>query len=87
MTASSETRFESRRPAAPASRPEPSHAAASTRRTGTPSVAVISRSFASARIAVPRLVKRRNAAVPIVTAIANTNAMICVQLIRTRPTW
>ena len=42
-----------RRP--PTSRPEPSHAAASTRRTGTPSVAVISRSLASARIAVPEL--------------------------------
>ena len=45
----------------PDSRPQPNQAAASTRRTGTPSVAVISRSLASARIAVPSLVKRRNA--------------------------
>ena len=37
-------------------RRRPSQAAASTRRTGTPSVAVISRSLASARIAVPSLV-------------------------------
>ena len=40
----------------PEIRPEPSQATASTRRTGTPSVAVISRSLASARIAVPRFV-------------------------------
>ena len=40
-------------PAMPEKMPDPNHAAASTRRTGTPSVAVISRSFASARIAVP----------------------------------
>jgi hypothetical protein len=51
--ASTPTRFESSRPAMPARSPEPSQAAASTRRTGTPSVAVISRSFASARMAVP----------------------------------
>ena len=40
----------------PHTSPEPSQAAASTRRTGTPSIAVISRSLASARIAVPTLV-------------------------------
>ena len=43
-------------PAMPASMPQPNQAAASTRRTGTPSVAVISRSLAIARIAVPSLV-------------------------------
>ena len=43
----------------PHTRPEPNHAAASTRRTGTPSMAVISRSLASARMAVPTLVTRR----------------------------
>ena len=46
-------------PAAPQASPEPNQAAASTRRTGTPSVAVISRSLASARIAVPSFVTRR----------------------------
>ena len=35
--------------------PHPNQADASTRRTGTPSVAVISRSLAIARIAVPSL--------------------------------
>ena len=34
--ASSPTRFDSSSPATPASRPDPSQAAASTRRTGTP---------------------------------------------------
>ena len=52
---SSPTRFDSSRPATPHTSPEPNHAAASTRRTGTPSMAVISRSLASARIAVPVL--------------------------------
>ncbi len=63
--------------------PEPNHATASTRRTGTPSIEVISRSLASARIAVPSLLLRRNRAVPAVTMIGNTMPMICVQLTRT----
>ena len=56
VVASSATRSASSSPATPASTPQPSQAAASTRRTGTPSVAVISRSLAIARIAVPSLV-------------------------------
>src|SRR3954468_4228582 len=86
VAASRPTRFESSRPATPETRPEPSHAAASTRRTGTPSVAVISRSLASARIAVPRFVKRRNAAVTTVRAIPKASAITCVQLTCTSPT-
>jgi len=43
-------------PATPDSTPQPNQAAASTRRTGTPSAALISRSLAIARIAVPSLV-------------------------------
>ncbi len=56
VVASRATRSASSRPAVPAITPQPSQAAASTRRTGTPSVAVISRSLAIARIAVPGLV-------------------------------
>ena len=54
--------------------PEPNHATASTRRTGTPSIAVISRSLASARIAVPSLLFRKNNAVPAVTMIGKAIA-------------
>ena len=43
-------------PDAPHTSPETNQAEASTSRTGTPSVAVISRSLASARIAVPSFV-------------------------------
>ncbi|HEX3833407.1 MAG TPA: hypothetical protein VHW04_15630, partial [Solirubrobacteraceae bacterium] len=53
VVASNATRSPSRIPATPDRIPQPNHAAASTRRTGTPNVAVISRSFAIARIAVP----------------------------------
>ena len=60
----------------PQKMPDPNHAAASTRRTGTPSVAVISRSFASARIAVPSFVTRRNTLTPTVIANASPIAMI-----------
>ena len=55
-TMSRPTRLDSSRPVRPDSRPEPSQAAASTRRTGTPSMAVISRSLASERMAVPSFV-------------------------------
>ena len=85
VVASSATRSASRIPAIPARRPQPSHAAASTRRTGTPSVAVISRSLAMARIAVPSLLKRRNAAVPAVIATPTPRLMTCVQVIVTWP--
>ena len=67
-------------PAAPHASPEPNQAAASTRRTGTPSVAVISRSFASARIAVPSFVTRRKRLTAAVSASASPIAMICVRL-------
>jgi hypothetical protein len=43
-------------------------------------VAVISRSFASARIAVPSFVKRRNALITAVSTNASTMAMICVRV-------
>ena len=85
-TMSSPTRFDSSSPAPPHTSPEPSQAAASTRRTGTPSVAVISRSSASARIAVPTFVTRRNTAVPVVTTMANTTPMIWVPLTRASKT-
>ena len=78
VAASRPTRFDNSRPAAPDSRPEPSHAAASTRRTGTPSVAVISRSLASARMAVPVFVKRRKSAVTTMTARPNAIAITSV---------
>ena len=48
-------------------------------------MAVISRSLASARMAVPTLVTRRYTAVPAVTTIGKTTPMICVQLTRTSP--
>ena len=48
---------------------------------------VISRSLASARIAVPTLVTRRNSAVPAVTTIGKAMPMIWVQLMRTSPIW
>ncbi len=79
------TRLDRRSPAAPHTSPEPNHAAASTRRTGTPSMAVISRSLASARMAVPVLLTRRYTAVPAVTRIGKTTPMIWVQLTRTPP--
>jgi hypothetical protein len=85
VTPSSRTKSESSKPAAPHRNPEPSQAAASTRRTGTPSIAVISRLSASDRIAVPSFVLRRNSAVPAVIKIPNAKAMICVQLTRTSP--
>jgi hypothetical protein len=46
-------------------------------------MAVISRSLASARIAVPTLVARRNTAVPAVTTIGKIIPRICVQFTRT----
>ena len=55
LVASSATRSASNTPAIPDSTPQPNHAAAVTRRTGTPSAAVMSRSLAIARIAVPEL--------------------------------
>src|SRR5205823_14158409 len=67
------------RPAAPRRRPEPNQAAASTRRTGTPRVAVISRSLARARIAVPSFVTRRKTVTAAVTANASAIAMIWVR--------
>ena len=79
------TRLASSSPDVPHTSPEPNHAAASTRRTGTPSMAVISRSLASARIAVPTFVTRRKSAVPAVTTIGKAMPMICVQLMRTSP--
>ena len=67
--------------------PEPNHAAASTRRTGTPSIEVISRSLASARIAVPTFVDAEVHRRPGGDAGSGTTApMICVQLTRTSPT-
>ena len=86
VAASSPTRLDRSRPAAPASAPETSQVVASTRRTGTPNAAVISRSLASARIAVPRPVSRRNAAVARVMSTPSASAMIWVQLISTSPT-
>ena len=62
----------------PPIKPEPSQATASTRRTGTPSVDVISRSSASARIAVPSFVKRRNAATAERHGDAEGEPTICV---------
>ena len=89
VTESSATRSESRSPAAPAIRPEPNQATASTRRTGTPSVDVISRSSASARIAVPSFVNRRNTLTARVTATPNASPMIWVQVTSTfaKPMW
>ena len=55
LVASSATRSASRIPERPATMPHPNQAEASTRRTGTPRVAVISRSLAMALIAVPSL--------------------------------
>jgi hypothetical protein len=56
LVASSATRSASSTPATPESTPQPNHAAAVTRRTGTPRLAVMSRSLAIARIAVPSFV-------------------------------
>ena len=83
------TRSDSRSPATPPIKPEPSQATASTRLTGTPSVAVISRSLASARIAVPSFVKRRNASTPNVTKTPNASAAIWVWVTSTpaKPMW
>ena len=50
---------------------------------------MISRSSASARIAVPSFVKRRKSAVPTVTKIVKPSAMSCVPLTRAsrKSTW
>ena len=80
VVASSATRSASSTPAKPDRTPQPNHAAASTRRTGTPSIAVISRSLAIARIAVPSLVKRRNAPVTTVMATPQASPITCVQV-------
>ena len=64
----------------PQTMPDPNQAAASTRRTGTPSVAVISRSLASARMAVPSFVTRRKTVTAAVITNARPMAMIWVRL-------
>ena len=58
----------------PHSKPAPNQAIASTRRTGTPSNAAVSRLFAIARMAVPVFVRRRKTPTPITTANANASA-------------
>ncbi len=78
VVASRATRSASRMPDRPATTPQPNQADASTRRTGTPSVAVISRSLAIARIAVPSREKRRNSVVATVIAIPTASAMTSV---------
>ena len=85
VTMSSPSRFESSRPEMPHMSPEPNHATASTRRTGTPSVAVISRSSASARIAVPSLVTCRNTRRPGRDRDAEVRPMIWVQFTTPKP--
>ena len=85
VVSSSADRSASRSPARPDRMPQPNQAAASTRRTGTPSVPVISRSLAIARIAVPSLEKRRKAPVPAVMTTPSTRAMTWVQLTWTWP--
>jgi hypothetical protein len=86
VVGSSVTRSASSSPLIPARMPEENQATASTRRTGTPSEAVISRSSASARIAVPILVKRRNTVAPTARARPKPKAITCVQLTVTEPT-
>ena len=85
MVASRATRSASSSPATPAITPQPSQAAASTRRTGTPRVAVISRSLAIARIAVPRLVKRRKTVVTTTMPTPAASPITCVQVTWTWP--
>src|SRR5258706_6104041 len=60
--------------------PDPSQASASTRRIGTPSNEDTSRSLAIARIAVPVAVVFRNTLTTMTTKIANSKAMIWVEL-------
>ena len=80
VVASSATRSASSSPAMPPRTPQPSQAAASTLRTGTPRVAVMSRSLAIARMAVPSLVNRRNAPVATVSTTPAASAITCVQV-------
>ena len=86
VVGSSATRSPSSTPAMPDRTPQPNHAAASTRRTGTPRVAVMSRSLAMARIVVPSLVKRRKAPVTAVMTTPTANPMTSVQVTWTWPT-
>ena len=72
-------------PEKPNSRPEANHAVASTLRTGTPSSAVLSRSSASARIAVPSLLRFRKIDVPATSTMGKIIAIACVQLMRSQP--
>ena len=75
VVASSATRLASSSPAMPPRMPQPSQAAASTLLTGTPRVAVMSRSLAIARMAVPSLLNRRNAPVATVSTTPAASAI------------
>ena len=70
-------------PLTPANTPEIAHAQASTRRTGTPTRPLISRSLASARIDRPSRVRLRKTTMPNVTATPRPKAMARVAVTRT----
>ena len=86
VVGSNATKSANKIPATPDNTPHPNHAAASTRRTGTPNVAVISRSFAIARIAVPNFENRKNAPVTTVNTTPTANPITSVHDTCTSPT-